>query len=65
MENKIKMSLEQAKDNNQDIDNKFSKPFKSCLGKDSFYNFINSKIEERKYCSNIMDNHFQKRTCYE
>ena len=31
------------------LDDKFSKPFKSYLGKDVFYNFINSMIEESKY----------------
>ena len=35
------------------VDDKFSKSFKSYLGKDVVFNFINSKIEERKYCSNI------------
>ena len=29
---------------------KFSKPFKTYLGKDAVYNFINSMIEESKYC---------------
>ena len=31
------------------VDDKFSKPFKSYLGKDAVYNFINSIIEESKY----------------
>ena len=30
------------------VDNKFSKPFKTYLGEDDVYNFINSMIEERK-----------------
>ena len=29
-------------------DDKFSKPFKTFLGKDAIYNFINSMIEESK-----------------
>ena len=29
-------------------DDKFSKPFISCLGEDAVYNFINSMIEESK-----------------
>ena len=29
------------------VDDKFSKPFKSYLGEDAFYNFISSKIEEK------------------
>ena len=42
------------------VDDKFSKPFKSYLGKDDFYNFISSIIEESKYCSDVMKNHFNK-----
>ena len=33
------------------VDDIFSKPFKSYLGQDSVYNFINSFFEESKYCS--------------
>ena len=40
------------------VDDKFSKSFKSYLGKDAAYNFISSMIEERKYCSNVMKKHF-------
>ena len=39
------------------VDNKFSKPFKSYLGEDAIYNFINSMIEESKYCSDVMKKH--------
>ena len=39
------------------IDNEFSKPFKSYLGEDAIYNFINSMIEESKYCSDVMKKH--------
>ena len=35
------------------VDDMFSKPFKSYLDKDVIFNFIKSKIEERKYCSDI------------
>ena len=38
----------------------FSKPFKSYLGKDAVYNFINSMTEESKYCSEVMKKHFNK-----
>ena len=33
------------------VGNKFSKLLKSYLGEDTVYNFINSMIEESKYCS--------------
>ena len=33
------------------IGDKFSKPFKSYLGEDAVYNFINSMIRESKYFS--------------
>ena len=35
---------------------KFSKPFKSYLGEDVVYNFINSRFEESEYCSNVIKN---------
>ena len=35
-------------------DDKFSKPFRSYLGNDAFYNFIISMIKESKYCSDVM-----------
>ena len=31
-----------------------------CLGEDAVYNFINSMIEENKYCSGVMKKHFNK-----
>ena len=31
-----------------------------CLGEDAAYNFINSIIEERKFCIDIMKKHFNK-----
>ena len=33
------------------VDDRFSKPFKTYLGKDAVDNFINNMIEESKYCS--------------
>ena len=42
------------------VDDKFSKPFKTYLGKDAVYNFINSMIEETKYCSDVIKKHFNK-----
>ena len=42
------------------VDDKFSKPFKTYLGKDAVYNFINNMIEESKYCSDVMKEHFNK-----
>ena len=43
------------------VDDKFSKPFKSYLGKHAVYNFISSMIEESKYCSDIMKEHPNKK----
>ena len=43
------------------VDDKSSKPFKTYLGKDAF-NFINSMIEESKYCRDAMKKHFNKET---
>ena len=42
------------------VDDKFSKPFKAYLGKDAVYDFINSIIEEIKYCCDVMKKHFNK-----
>ena len=42
------------------VDNKFSKHFKSYLGKDAPYKFISSTIEESKYCSYVMNKHFNR-----
>ena len=39
------------------LDDKFSKPFKTYLGKDAF---INSMIEESKYCNEVMRKYFNK-----
>ena len=36
------------------VDDKFSMFFKTYLDKDAVYNFINSMIEEGKYCSEVM-----------
>ena len=42
------------------VDDKLSKPFKSCLGDDAVYNFISSMIKESKHCSDVMKKHFNK-----
>ena len=43
------------------VDDKFSKSFKSHLGKDAFYNFINSLIEKSKDSSDVIKKHFNKK----
>ena len=42
------------------VDDKFSMFFKTYLGKDALYNFINSMIEQSKYCSGVIKKHFNK-----
>ena len=42
------------------IDDKFCKPFKSYLGKDTVYGFISFINEESKYYSDMMKKHFNK-----
>ena len=42
------------------VDDKFSKPFKTYLGKDAVYKFINNMIEESKYCSEAIRNILRK-----
>ena len=42
------------------VDDKFSKPFKTYLGKDAVYNFINNMIKERKSSSDVMKKNFGK-----
>ena len=37
------------------------KSFKTYLGEDAVYNFINSMIEESKYCSDGMKKYFNKK----
>ena len=41
------------------VDDKFSKPFKTYLGKDAVQNFINN-MTESKYCSEVMKKHCNK-----
>ena len=41
-------------------DDKFSKFFKAYIGKESVYNFINSMIEESKWCHDVMKKHLNK-----
>ena len=45
------------------VDNKFNTSFKSYLREDVVYQFINSMIEESKYCNEVMGKPFQERTC--
>ena len=40
------------------IDDRFSKSFKTYLDEDAVYNFINSMIEESRYCSDVMKKTF-------
>ena len=42
------------------VDDKFSKLFKSYLGKDAVYNLISIMIKESKYCSDVMKKYFNK-----
>ena len=42
------------------VDDKFGKPFKAYFGKEAVYNFINSAIEESKYCIEVMKNFLKK-----
>ena len=42
------------------FDDKFSKPFKTYLGENTVYNFINSIIKESKYCSYATKKYFNK-----
>ena len=42
------------------VDDEFSKPFKTYIGKDAVSNFINNMIEESKYCSDVMKKSFNK-----
>ena len=42
------------------LDDKFRKPFRSYLGEDAVYNFINSTTEESQYCADIMINMLTK-----
>ena len=42
------------------VNDQFSKPFRTYLVKYEVYNFINSVIEESKYCSQVMKKQFNK-----
>ena len=61
-ESKIQMNLRITNTKNMlvCIDDKFSKPFKPYVDKDSVYNFINSLIEDSKCCSDVMKKQFNK-----
>ena len=51
-------------DNNiQTLDDTLSNPFKSHLGEDAVYNFINRMVEESKYCSDVTKKHFNNEQC--
>ena len=63
MDSKIWMSLKRTNTKNrlpavmainQYVDNKFTKSFKSYLGEDAVYGFINNVIKESKYCTVII-----------
>ena len=46
------------------VDGRFSAPsviFKSYLGEDTIYNFINSLVEESTYCTDVMKKHFNEK----
>ena len=42
------------------VDDKFSKSFKTYLGENAVYNFINNMIKEGEYGSDVMRKHFNK-----
>ena len=42
------------------VDDKFSQTFKTYLGREAVYNFINNMIEESKYCSDVIKKHLNK-----
>ena len=42
------------------VDDEFNKTFKSQMGEDAAYSFINSMIEESNYCSDVMKKYFHK-----
>ena len=48
------------------VNDKLSKRSKLYLREDNVYNFMNTMIEESKYCSEVMKKmkkHFEERTC--
>ena len=42
------------------FDDQFSIPFKSKIGQDAAYKFITSMVKESKYCSHMIQKHFNK-----
>ena len=42
------------------VDDELSKSFKTFLGGDAVYNFINNIIENSKYCSDVIKKYFNK-----
>ena len=43
------------------VDDKLSWLFKSYLGEDAVYDFIINMVEESRYCSDVMQKHFNKK----
>ena len=42
------------------VNDRFSKSFKTYLGRDAIHNFLNCMIEECNYCTDVMKKHFSK-----
>ena len=42
------------------FDDRYCKPFKIYLGEDAVHKFTNSRIEESKYCNDVIKKHFNK-----
>ena len=42
------------------VNDRFSKSFKTYLGRDAIHNFLNRMIEECNYCTDVMKKHFNK-----
>ena len=42
------------------VNDRFSKSFKTYLGRDAIHNFLNPMIEECNYCIEVMKKHFNK-----
>ena len=42
------------------VNDRFSKSFKTYLGRDTIHNFLNRMIEECNYCTDVMKKHFSK-----
>ena len=42
------------------VNDRFSKSFKTYLGRDAIHNFLNRMMEECNYCTDVMKKHFNK-----